>query len=60
VVRIVAARLDADLVVTASRHADEPAGDLLHGVSRRIVRIAHQSTLVVPLATPASGAAGTP
>lgn len=55
VVRTVAARLDADLVVTASRHTHDPADDLLHSVSRRIVRIAHRPTLVVPIAAPAVG-----
>jgi nucleotide-binding universal stress UspA family protein len=49
VVRSVAARLDADLVVTASRHAAHPEEGLLDSVSRRIVRVAHRPTLVVPL-----------
>jgi len=60
VVRSVAARLDADLVVTASRHAAHPDEDLLDSVSRRIVRVAHRPTLVVPLpvfATPPSATA---
>ncbi|HEY8545607.1 MAG TPA: universal stress protein [Acidimicrobiales bacterium] len=54
VVRSVAARVDADLVVTASRHTARPDEDLLDSVSRRIVRVAHRPTLVVPL--PASPA----
>jgi len=60
VVRSVAARVDADLVVTASRHTDRPAEDLLDSVSRRIVRVAHRPTLVVPLPARPSAPATAP
>jgi nucleotide-binding universal stress UspA family protein len=49
VVRRVAARLDADLVVTATHRAGDLAEALLDSVSRRIVRLAHRPTLVVPV-----------
>lgn len=58
VVRAVATRVDADLVVTASRHVTDPGEDLLDSVSRRMVRVTHRPTLVVPLASPLPSAAG--
>ena len=53
VVRRVAARLDADLVVAATHRADHLSDGLLDSVSRRIVRVAHRPTLVVPVDRPA-------
>jgi len=55
VVRSVAARLDTDLVVMASRRTGDPTDALLDSVSRRIVRVAHRPTLVVPIPSPAPG-----
>jgi len=52
VVRRVAARLDADLVVTATHRAGHLTEALLDSVSRRIVRLAHRPTLVVPVSRP--------
>jgi nucleotide-binding universal stress UspA family protein len=52
VVRRVAARLDADLVVTATHRAGHLSEALLDSVSRRIVRLAHRPTLVVPVTRP--------
>lgn len=52
VVRRVAARIDADLVVTATHRAGHLTEALLDSVSRRIVRIAHRPTLVVPVTRP--------
>jgi nucleotide-binding universal stress UspA family protein len=49
VVRAVAARLDADLVVAATHRAGHLSDGLLDSVSRRIVRVAHRPTLVVPV-----------
>jgi nucleotide-binding universal stress UspA family protein len=48
----VAARLDVDLVVTATHRAGHVSDALLDSVSRRIVRIAHRPTLVVPVTRP--------
>jgi nucleotide-binding universal stress UspA family protein len=58
VVRTVAARLDADLVVAATHRAGQLADGLLDSVSRRIVRVAHRPTLVVPVSRPAGHRAG--
>jgi nucleotide-binding universal stress UspA family protein len=62
VVRSVAARLDADLVVMATRRAGRPDDALLDSVSRRIVRVAHRPTLVVPIpaTSPATSPAASP
>jgi nucleotide-binding universal stress UspA family protein len=53
VVRQVAARLDADLVIAATHHAGDLDDDLLASVGRRIVHAAHRPTLVLPAALPA-------
>jgi nucleotide-binding universal stress UspA family protein len=53
VVRAVAARLDADLVVAATHRVGQLSDGLLDSVSRRIVRVAHRPTLVVPVGRPA-------
>jgi nucleotide-binding universal stress UspA family protein len=52
VVRSVAARVDADLVVAATHRSGHTTEGLLDSVSRRIVHIAHRPTLVVPVARP--------
>lgn len=52
VVRRVAARLDADLVVAATHRAGLLSEDLLDSVSRRIVHVVHRPTLVVPVVRP--------
>jgi nucleotide-binding universal stress UspA family protein len=52
VVRRVAARLDADLVVAATHRAGHLTEALLDSMSRRIVRLAHRPTLVVPVTRP--------
>ena len=44
-----AAAIDADLVVLAPRHVDDPGQALLDGVSSQVVRIAHRPKLVLPL-----------
>lgn len=49
VVRQIAARLDADLIVAATHRAGDVGEDLLASVSRRIVHVAHRPTLVVPV-----------
>jgi len=49
VVRTVAARLDADLVIAATHRAGHLSDGLLDSVSRRIVRVAHRPTLVIPV-----------
>jgi nucleotide-binding universal stress UspA family protein len=51
VVADVAAAIDADLVVLASRHTDDAAAPLLSSVSRQVVRIAHRPALVLPVPT---------
>jgi len=52
VVGRVAARLDADLVVAATHRAGHLTEALLDSVSRRIIRVAHRPTLVVPVTRP--------
>jgi nucleotide-binding universal stress UspA family protein len=52
VVRKVAARLDADLIIAATHRAGHLDEGLLESVSRRIVHLAHRPTLVVPVARP--------
>ena len=52
VVRSVAAHFDADVVVMASHRTGDPSDPLLDSVSRRIVRVAHRPTLVVPILAP--------
>jgi nucleotide-binding universal stress UspA family protein len=50
VIREVAARVDADLLVVATRHWGSAADSLLgSSVSRRVVGFAHRPTLVVPV-----------
>jgi nucleotide-binding universal stress UspA family protein len=56
VVRAVAARIDADLVVAATHRAGRLSEGLLDSVSRRIVRVAHRPTLVVPVLRPSDAA----
>jgi nucleotide-binding universal stress UspA family protein len=49
VVRSVAARIDADLVIAATQRQGDPSEGLLDSVSRRIMRVAHRPTLVIPV-----------
>ena len=58
VVRSVAARLDADLVVAATHRAGHMSDGLIDSVSCRIVRVAHRPTLVVPVCRPAGNQCG--
>jgi nucleotide-binding universal stress UspA family protein len=48
VVRQVAARLDADLIIAATHRTGDLDADLLASISRRIVHVAHRPTLVIP------------
>jgi nucleotide-binding universal stress UspA family protein len=56
VIRQVAARIDADLIVVATHRTGQRSEDLLASVSRRIVHVAHRPTLVVPVSASVASA----